>query len=161
MRPLKKKPKNQEALFSRSGSMARVIERSIRAAKISIDVALYRLSHPRLVRALHDAPLRGVRVRIILDRKKYETTPATKKLLGKFPLPYRLNSGRAGRYAKMHHKFAVLDGGTALAGSYNWTPESEEQNYENLIILREPEQVKRFVKEFNALWSAPQKRRRS
>ena len=158
---MKKRSKNAEALFTRSDSVAKVIERSIRAAKLSVDAALYRLSHRRLARALLDAARRGVKVRIILDRRKYEVTPATKKLLAKSQLPFRLTSGRRGRYAKMHHKFAVLDGRVALAGSYNWTPESEDQNYENLIILREPQQVKRFVREFKALWSAaPQRQRR-
>jgi cardiolipin hydrolase len=152
---LKKRSKNAEVLFTRSVSVARVIERSIRASKISADVALYRLSNPRLARALRDAMLRGVQVRLILDRRKYEVTPVTKKLLAKLQLPFRLTSGRRGRYAKMHHKFAVLDGREVIAGSYNWTLESEEQNYENLIILRGPEQVKRFVSEFKALWSVP------
>jgi len=130
----------------------------MRTAKISVDAALYRLSHPRLARALFDAARRGAKVHIILDRRKYELTPATRNLLANLQLPIRLTSGRQGRYAKMHHKFAILDGRVAIAGSYNWTTESEEQNYENLIILRDPEQVKRFVREFKALWSAAAER---
>jgi phosphatidylserine/phosphatidylglycerophosphate/cardiolipin synthase-like enzyme len=93
-----------------------------------MDLALYRLSQPRLARAIHNAARSGVRVRVILDRQKYELTPAAQQLLARFAIPYRLMSGRRGRYAKMHHKFAVLDGRTALTGSYNWTEESEENN---------------------------------
>ena len=54
----------------------------------------------------------------------------------------------------MHHKFAILDNHTVLTGSYNWTPESEEQNYENLLVLREPAQVEAYQREFEALWEA-------
>ncbi len=54
----------------------------------------------------------------------------------------------------MHHKFAILDQRMALAGSYNWTLESEEQNYESLPLIREPELVEIFQQEFEALWTA-------
>ena len=39
----------------------------------------------------------------------------------------------------MHHKFAILDGQTAITGSYNWTVESDEENFENLVILHDKE----------------------
>jgi phosphatidylserine/phosphatidylglycerophosphate/cardiolipin synthase-like enzyme len=155
------KPSATQALFTRSTSVAKVIERLIRSAKTSADAALYRLSHPRLALALRDASRRGVRVRLILDREKYEMTRATKDLLAEFRIPYRLMSGRRGRWAKMHHKFAILDDRVALAGSYNWTVESEEENYENLMVLRERHQVGDFIEEFEALWAAAAKRRRS
>lgn len=142
-----------QALFTRSASVGKTIEQLVRAARRSVDAALYRLNQPRLARALHNAAHRGVNVRVILDRVKYDLTPATQQLLSKLEIPYRLMSGRQGRYAKMHHKFAILDGNTAVTGSYNWTLESEENNYENLMIIREPEQVKRFEREFETLWS--------
>ncbi len=153
------KPNATQALFTRTTSVAAAIERLIRATKLSADAALYRLSHPRLARALHDAARRGVRVRVILDGEKYRMTPATRELLAKLHIPYRLMSGRRGRWAKMHHKFAVLDGRVALAGSYNWTLESEKQNFENLMVLRERHQVEDFVEEFEALWAAARGRR--
>jgi phosphatidylserine/phosphatidylglycerophosphate/cardiolipin synthase-like enzyme len=52
----------------------------------------------------------------------------------------------------MHHKFVILDGAAVLTGSYNWTTESEEQNYENLVILSDPAQVRTFQEEFEELW---------
>lgn len=147
------KPDATQAFFTRSTSVAQVIERLLKTAKISVDAALYRLSHPHLARALHDAAERGVQVRVILDKGKYEMTQATRDLLTEFNIPYRLMSGRDGRWAKMHHKFAVLDGRLAMAGSYNWTLESEEQNFEDLLVLREHHQVHEFAEEFEALWA--------
>ena len=146
------KPDATQVFFTRSTSVAQVIERLIKTAKVSVDAALYRLSHPDLARALHEARERGARVRVILDNGKYELTPETRELLVEFRLPYRLMSGRSGRWAKMHHKFAVLDRRVALAGSYNWTLESEEQNFEDLLVLREHHQVLEFAEEFEALW---------
>ena len=154
------KPDATQAFFTRSTSVAKVIERLIKATKVSVDAALYRLSHPRLARALHDAAQRGVQVRVILDGGKYEMTQATRELLAEFNIPYRLMSGRRGRWAKMHHKFAILDRRVALAGSYNWTLESEEQNFEDLLVLREHHQVQEFAEEFGVLWAKAANRRR-
>ena len=147
-----------QALFTRSDAVGKTIEGLVRAARTSVDAALYRLSHVRLAGALHGAAQRGVKVRVILDRQKYELTPATQRLLARLKIQYRLMSGRRGRYAKMHHKIAILDGHTALTGSYNWTRESEENNFENLMIIRDPNQVRRFVREFEALWAIAGKR---
>lgn len=154
------KPNATQTLFTRTTSVAKVIERLIQSSKTSADAALYRLSHPRLALALNDASTRGVRVRLILDLGKYEITQATRELLAELSIPYRLMSGRRGRWAKMHHKFAILDNRVALAGSYNWTVESEEENYENLMVLRERHQVEDFIEEFEALWAVAAKGRR-
>lgn len=142
-----------DVVLTRAGSVADTIERLIQAAAVSVDAALYRFNNPRLARALEDAARRGIRVRLVLDRNKYEENRATQELLSDARLPFRLLYGRQGRGSKMHHKFAILDGRTALIGSYNWTMESEEQNYECLLILREPEQLKSYAQEFEALWA--------
>ena len=143
---------NAELLLTRSGSVAEAIERLIAEATASIDAALYRLNHPRLARALDDAAGRGVRVRLVLDRNKYEETRSTRELLTRSPIPFRLRYGREGPGSKMHHKFAIFDGRAAITGSYNWTLESEEQNYEHLLVLRESAFMGIFQKEFEALW---------
>ena len=52
----------------------------------------------------------------------------------------------------MHHKFAVLDGGTLLTGSYNWTRGAAEKNYENLVLLEEPSLVAEFLGQFEKIW---------
>lgn len=149
---------NAELLLTRSGSVAEAIERLIGSSKTSIDAALYRLNLPRLARALEDAAARGVRVRLILDRNKYEETRATRELLANSAIPFRLRYGRAGPGSKMHHKFAIFDGRTAITGSYNWTVESEEQNYEDLIVLREAGLVEVLQGEFEALWEESSQR---
>ena len=145
--------KQTEVLFTRTNSVGGRIARILRSSRRSIDAALYRLSQPGLARALSQAVVRGVSVRVILDRKKFKLTPATQDLVARWNISYRLMSGPHGRYAKMHHKMAIVDGETALTGSYNWTDESEKSNFENLVIIRDSEQVKRFAREFEALWS--------
>ena len=144
---------NTEAILTRGSSVAEAIERLIRQATTSVDAALYRFNNPRLTRALREAIGRGVSGRLVLDRNKYEESRTTQELFADRRIPFRLLYGRQGPGTKMHHKFAILDGRTVLTGSYNWTLESEEQNYEGLLILCEPEQVKIFQREFEALWA--------
>ena len=142
-----------ELHFTRAGSAAALIERHLQECAASLDLALYRLNHPRLFGALDDAVRRGVRVRLVLDRNKYDETPATQQLLAEAQTPFRLLHGRLGPGSKMHHKFAIFDAATVITGSYNWTVESEEQNYESLLILREAQHVAAFLREFESLWA--------
>ena len=142
-----------EALFTRQQSVAEAIERLIEAASTSFDAALYRCDSERLTLALDQASRRGVRVRLVLDRGKYEESPALRKLSSRDRFPFRLSRGRHDAPSKMHHKFALLDEMLLLTGSYNWTRESEEQNYDNLLIVREREVILAYRREFEALWA--------
>ena len=140
--------------FARRESVADAIVGIVHGALSSIDAALYRFNHPSLARALEEAARRGIRVRLLLDGNKYVESRITQELLAGAIIPFRLAFGRQGRGSKMHHKFVILDQQTVLTGSYNWTKESEEENYENLLILREPDPVVAYTQEFEALWSA-------
>lgn len=142
-----------EAIFTRGPSIADAIEALIQAATTSVDVAVYRLDSARLAGALNAAVRRGLRVRVVLDRGKYAAAPATRALLESHAVPCRLAAGRHGLPSKMHHKFAVLDDRTAITGSYNWTRESEAENWENLVILRGDGAVAPYRREFDALWA--------
>jgi len=144
---------NIELILSRSGSVVVRIENLIRAAKHSIDAALYRFNQQRLVEGLAAAARRGVRVRVVLDRNKYEESRATRELFAVGTVPFRLLYGRQGPGSKMHHKFAIFDGHTALTGSYNWTIESEEQNFESLLILANADEIALYQNEFESLWA--------
>ena len=142
-----------EVLLSRSGSVADAIERLIRKNKTTFDAALYRFNNQRLARALLDARKRDIRIRLILDQNRFEESKATQELLESAKLAFRLVHGRQGPGSKMHHKFALLDNELVLTGSYNWKLVSEEQNYENLLILRDPEHIIIYREEFEALWA--------
>jgi phosphatidylserine/phosphatidylglycerophosphate/cardiolipin synthase-like enzyme len=143
-----------EIKFARSESVADVIMDLLHGASSSIDGALYRFNHPGLAQALEEAVHRGVRVRLLVDGNKYKESPITQELLTGAIIPFRLAFGRQGRGSKMHHKFVILDQQTVLTGSYNWTLESEDENHENLLILRDEEPVEAYTQEFEALWSS-------
>lgn len=141
-----------DVAFSRNHSVADLIGRLIGSTAISLDAALYRFNHPQLAGAVAEAARRGVSIRLVVDRRKYQEDSMTRHLLRTIATAFRLSGGRGSTESKMHHKFAILDGRTAFTGSYNWTMESEEDNYENLVILHDLEQVEAYRREFELLW---------
>ena len=142
-----------EALFTRERSVAEAIEGLIGSVKTSFDAALYRFNGRRIARALEEASQRGVQIRLVIDQGKYEESQSTQDLLEKGKFAFRLSRGRGDPDSKMHHKFALLDDSLVLTGSYNWTRESEEENYDNLVVLGEPEVAKVYRQEFELLWN--------
>jgi phosphatidylserine/phosphatidylglycerophosphate/cardiolipin synthase-like enzyme len=143
---------SSEVVFSRVTDIAERIGRLICETAHSLDAALYRLDNPQLAEALRQSAARGTQVRLILDRGKYDSDAAMRALVAGSGLRCRLVRGRAEPDSKMHHKFAILDDRTVLTGSYNWTLESQEYNYENLLILRDPQRALEYKEEFEALW---------
>jgi cardiolipin hydrolase len=143
-----------DALFSRTKSIAEVLEGLIASTKVSIDAALHRFNSQRLGRVLEDAHSRGVRIRLLTDRSKFEKSEATRTLLANCQFPFRLTYGRGGEGSKMHHKFVLMDDALVITGSYNWTFASEDRNHENVILLRETRQIGAYHDEFEALWAS-------
>jgi len=143
---------SDDVIFSRAASVAERIVGLMESCSESVDAALYRLNNPRLTEALVESRQRGVPIRLLVDGGKYEEDSATRRLLAEGRVPFKLTHGRSGQSSKMHHKFAILDRRTVLTGSYNWTRESEEQNYEHMVVLRDPEHVRAYQEEFEALW---------
>ncbi|HWP84228.1 MAG TPA: phospholipase D-like domain-containing protein [Terriglobia bacterium] len=123
------------------------------SATTSLDAALYRLNSPKLAAVLFDASRRGVRLRLVLDLGKHQSDAETRRLLEIYQLPFRLLRGRRGADSKMHHKFVILDNRLLLTGSYNWTTESDEENFENLVVLANAGLVQSYREEFEALWN--------
>lgn len=140
-------------VFTRQHSVAETIEGLIQKAKVSVDAALYRFNSQRLAHSLEEATRRGLQVRLVIDHNKYKESQATRELLASGALSFRLSYGRNGPGSKMHHKFVLIDGHAVVTGSYNWTLGSEEQNYENVLILRAPRQWKAYQQEFETLWA--------
>jgi len=146
------RPVNMKVMFARRGPVADTVVHCLHRASSSIDAALYRFTLPRLCRELEAAAGQGRRVRLLVDGNKYHESPVTQELLSRLPFPFRLAYGRRGQGSKMHHKFVLVDREILLTGSYNWTPESEEENYENLVIIEDGPTVEAYSQEFEALW---------
>ena len=54
------------------------------------------------------------------------------------------------RHAIAHNKIMIIDGATILTGSFNFTKNAEENNAENLLVIRSPELATKYAANWNA-----------
>ncbi len=96
----------------------------IERAQSSISIALFTLTHPKIISALQDAHLRGVHIDLHLDRacaSRIKCAPIV-------PIPH---SGPQ----LLHQKVALIDNTTLIFGSANWTGAAFTRNSDTLHIL--------------------------
>lgn len=85
-----------DVYFSPRGAARQRLLQAIRESRASIDVAVYNFTAAELAQALFAARHRGVRVRVILDRERYEEGGATIRALRQSDLPVRALGAREG-----------------------------------------------------------------
>lgn len=52
----------------------------------------------------------------------------------------------------MHHKVFILDRETVIFGSFNFTNSANDENDENIVIVKDPALAAQFAAEFAAVW---------
>ena len=139
-----------EVFFSPNGGIRQHLVRTIQQSRQHIDVAVYQFTSTELAAALLEAKERGVRIRVVTDREKVEFDRSALRRLRIGGVAIR--SLGVVDQSLMHNKFAVFDGRLAVTGSYNWTQSAEHANFENLVVLDDPEVIAQFEREFQRLW---------
>ena len=119
--------------FSPKGGAMAALVSQINQARRNIDVEAYLITAKQVVDALQSAQNRGVKVRIILDKNNPGGIYTVAAYLSKTTLPV----WRDGRHKDHHNKVMLIDGRIIITGSFNFTDPSEDQNAENLLILRD------------------------
>ena len=113
------------------------IEKLMKNAKYSIDIAMYNFGDKKLAKLLDKAQKRGVNVNIFYDKKDVDFKNIEAKILKK----------------KLHTKIAIFDKSIVVFGSPNWTKNSFKENYEVLYITDNEKLLIEFNKFFNTLES--------
>lgn len=144
-----------QVYFSRSDPVARILAREIDAAQKTIHVLVYSLTDSALMDALVRAADRGVDVKVVLDKSQSEgnssLADAMVTRLGEKRVQIRSGKGRG----SMHEKMAIYDGLTVTLGSFNWTANARDNNWENLIVLRDARLAASCEREFQRIWASP------
>ncbi|MBI3885022.1 MAG: DUF1669 domain-containing protein [Opitutae bacterium] len=144
-----------QVYFSRSDPVARILVREIDAAHQSIHLLIYSLTDDDLMNALVRAAARGVDVKIVMDKTQADGNSslfdALVGKLGEKRVEIRSGKGRG----VMHEKMAVYDGLTVTLGSFNWTDNARDNNWENLIVLRDARLAAACEREFQRVWTSP------
>ncbi len=138
-----------DTCFSPLGHCDQVMTSWIASAEKSLDGAIYGLTDEKIARALVQAKLRGVKVRVVHDKTQAAGKRDVSDLLRSAGIPIRIQRGSKGGI--LHHKFLILDDRYVLTGSFNWTSNATQRNDENFVVL--DDQAPRFKREFERLWN--------
>lgn len=121
-----------EVAFSPSGGATETVVQAINEARKSIRVQAYSFTSTPIAKALVDAQKRGVAVRVILD-KSQETE---KYSSAKFFLNNNIETKIDHDFQIAHNKVMIIDDLNVVTGSFNFTKSAEQNNAENVLVLR-------------------------
>ncbi len=111
-----------------------MIVREIDGAKSELLVQAYYFTSPAIIQAIGRAPERGVEVKVILDRKSNEQrgyTGAT--YLRNHGIEPLIDDG----VTIPHNKVIIIDRREVITGSFNFTKAAQEENAENVLIIKD------------------------
>jgi phosphatidylserine/phosphatidylglycerophosphate/cardiolipin synthase-like enzyme len=135
----------------------------VRAAKHSVDLAEFYVTNgpdrassalePTL-RALEEAGLRGVKIRVLLSSRMLDQDPSTVARLKAIPgaevRPFDFGTGVRGI---LHAKYFLVDGTEAFLGSQNLDWRALQHIHETGLRFRTPELVKPLLEIFELDWA--------
>ena len=153
---------------SSNGTIGKTLAESVR----SVDLALFVFSEQQLGNILENAHERGVRVRALIDPDfAYRTYSEALDMMGvalgdicryeagNRPWAHPIATVGTPVLPKgdlLHHKFGIVDGETAIAGSHNWSEAANSGNDETLLVIHNPTVAAHFVREFERLYAGAQ-----
>jgi phosphatidylserine/phosphatidylglycerophosphate/cardiolipin synthase-like enzyme len=131
--------------FSPKGGCTEAVVRELQGARHEALVLAYSFTSKAIAQALVDAKLRGVHVDIVLDHSNEKEEYSD--------LHFFLEQGLVPlvdtHHAIAHNKVMIIDSRTILTGSFNFTNQAENENAENLLIIKgHPELVSSYRKDF-------------
>ncbi|MCK4386454.1 MAG: hypothetical protein KAW52_09340 [candidate division Zixibacteria bacterium] len=140
----------------------KMLIQALAAAKREIRVMMYRVQR-KLGRGMTEENLfldtikdrvrRGVKVWLIID---YYPRPGMAYKENLFVALILMDNGVYARYLKnsrvCHAKTVIIDKEIALIGSHNWTTNSLKRNLEVSVMIKDKDEVKRLLDEFDKLF---------
>jgi len=123
-----------DVYFSPHGGRTEAIVKELDAARDSVLVQAYSFTSAPIAKALVDAHRRGLKVQVILEKSQRTERYSSATFLKNAGIPTYIDD----KHAIAHNKVMVIDGGTVITGSFNFTRAAEEENAENLLIIRDP-----------------------
>lgn len=121
------------------------------SAHQSLDIAIYSLTYPSIIKAIGDAYRRGVTVRVITDsteaKNKSQQVAIDDLLTVGVPVKINTHSGF------MHIKMSIIDKNTTTTGSYNYSAAATNENDEMFVVVTDPTFVAKCVTEFSRMWT--------
>jgi phosphatidylserine/phosphatidylglycerophosphate/cardiolipin synthase-like enzyme len=131
--------------------------RAIGRAQLSIDVAAYVLSDPRIIEALTAAAERGVVIRLYLDRSQFAEHGPTRGGIVEALLAHPNVAAKVkGEGVLMHLKAYAVDGELLRTGSGNFSRSGLASQDNDALFIADPAVVDAFESNFERIWARAQ-----
>jgi len=98
--------------------------------------------------ALIEAYNRDIEIKVVFERSQISQYSEYRKL-SEYGIQVRNDTNS--RF--MHNKVMIVDGIIVLTGSFNWSTNAQENNNENLIVVKSTEDAERYEEEFTKIWN--------
>ncbi len=133
--------------FSPKGGCEAAILKEIKAARSEILCQAYSFTAEPLAKALIEAKKRGVHVEVILDKSNEVERYSDLHIFMENGLPPLIDA----HHAIAHNKIMIIDKKTLVTGSFNFTNQAENENAENLLVIKgNPELVQAYRQNYLA-----------
>jgi len=105
-------------------------------------VQAYSFTSEPIAQALIEAHNKwGVKVEVVLDNRCPTEKGSKTDKVAKSGIPTWIDR----EHPKAHNKIIIIDGKTVITGSFNFSKVAEEENAENLLIIKnQPELVRQY-----------------
>lgn len=125
-------------------------------AKNSIWVCVFNITDTEIIDLLIRKEEEGVEVRIITDEDNVfqDNTDLIKNIKFSRIIHSQIKTKTAlpNPNIHMHHKFMIVDNKKLLTGSYNWTKNAYDRNWENILITNSKRIISNYSKSFQLIW---------
>ena len=143
-----------EIHYAPQENLENVDAREIGRARLSIDIAAYVLSDPRIAEALIDAAERGVVIRLYLDRSQFAEHRPTRGGVIEALLAHPNVAARVkGEGVLMHLKAYAVDAEVLRTGSGNFSRSGLAAQDNDATFITDPAVVDAFEGNFERIWA--------
>lgn len=135
-----------EVFFSPNGGATEALVSEIAQADQEILVQAYSFTSKPIAKALMDAKKRGISIIAVLDKSQRTERYTAATFLLNAGIPVFIDD----KHAIAHNKIIIIDRSTLITGSFNFTRAAEENNAENLLVIKGNQKlVDQYLRNFN------------
>ena len=134
--------------FSPNGGAASQVIYWLSRANKSVHILIYSFTLDSIGDAIIRAHQKGVDTKVVFEKSQISEYSEFFRL-AEAGIQVRNDTNPA----LMHHKVAIIDGSIILVGSYNYSDFAEDDNNEDLLVIRSSDVASTFEQEFQRIWS--------
>jgi phosphatidylserine/phosphatidylglycerophosphate/cardiolipin synthase-like enzyme len=131
--------------FSPHGGCTEAVIEALDKARSTVLVQAFSFTSAPIAKALVEAHRRGVKTEIVLDRSQRTDNYSSGTFFHDNAVPCYIDA----KHAVAHNKVMVIDGETVITGSFNFTKAAEDNNAENLLVIRDSDMASKYARNWD------------